>query len=251
MKEIPILFSTPMVQAILEGRKTMTRRIVKDIHSESQYLPEFKLSGFTFIEPDQFEKPHNEKIASVISCRYGQPGDVLWVREAWCLDLLNRNVYKADRETDGVGRKFSFSPSIHMPKAAARIWLQVESIRVERLNEIHYQDAIAEGIERFGDDSWKDYQSKTGETYYSNPRLSFKSLFLSINGKPKPVRERGETGKILSYTAIAWDQEDYEKTWKKFYGVYRNKPLHVIINPWVWVVKFKVLSTTGKANLKP
>jgi len=260
IKEIPILFSTPMVQANLEGRKTMTRRMTGlEKINENPDDWQFEWADFSLKFPWCFTQKLTVNEISLaernfnqerIKCPYGQPGDMLWVRESFQNILREKgkheNIFKADPLIWG-GK---WKPSIHMPKVAARIWLQVEEIRLERLNEIHYQDAIAEGIERFGDDSWKDYQSKTGETYYSNPRLSFKSLFLSINGKPKPVRERGETGKILSYTAIAWDQEDYEKTWRKFYGEYRNKPLHVIINPWVWVVKFKVLSTTGKPSLE-
>jgi hypothetical protein len=259
MKEIPILFSTPMVQANLEGRKKMTRRMT-GLDNVNEDPDKVEFVRFQQYKKDGsyraiFQHEDADGFGSV-KCPYGQLGDVLWVRETWCLDLFNKNVYKAtDGLTDGVGRKFTFSPSIHMPKSAARIWLQVEEIRVERLNEITRADAIAEGIKvKYLDGTavFDDYACPDSFPYpFISARESFKSLFLSINGKPKPQREHGETGKILCFYAIAWDQEDYDRRWAKYNGIYRNKSLHVIINPWVWVVKYKVLSTTGKPKTEP
>jgi hypothetical protein len=141
MKERPILFSTPMVSAILEGRKTQTRRILKN--------PE----------------------VSMQNCPYGKPGDLLWVRETWGIEKRKekRIVFKA-RMNDYPIQDDRWRPSIHMPKDAARIWLKLTEVRVERLQDITEKDAIAEGIE---DES----------PYFYNPKYSFISLWESINGE--------------------------------------------------------------------
>jgi hypothetical protein len=236
MKEKPILFSTPMVQAILEGRKTMTRRIVKTTQNgwnaqnmefvkseniaESFFInrtasPSLKkeLTGFHAFFKDN-ESDH--KLGTM--CKYGQPGDVLWVRETWCLpslyDGFEKDFYfKAGFSPSDIKDKNAsglYKPSIHMPKAAARIWLQVEEIRVERLRDITEKDAIDEGMKfhnLFGE--WGGVVAhpkvKNHFNWYSNPVDAFMNLWITING-----------------------QESYKA------------------NPWVWVVKFKVLSTTGK-----
>lgn len=193
-----------------------------------------------------------------VKCPYGQPGDLLWVRETFfdtrpfkqapLFQNGNDFYYKADGSFIG---DHKWKPSIHMPKVAARIWLQVEEIRVERLNEISEEDAIAEGVSfitRTSGICYMDYNI-IEYVYPITAKQSFKSLFLSINKKPSPNRERGNYGNILSYTAIAWDQEDFNENWAKYKGIYRNKTLKVNINPWVWVVKYKVLSTTGKTQI--
>ncbi|MDO8997221.1 MAG: hypothetical protein Q7U77_11390 [Sediminibacterium sp.] len=164
MKYIPILFSTAMVQAIIEGRKSMTRRVVKPQPSETG------VSAFNDGEHPQMK------------CPYGQVGDILWVRESFIsgyeCDEGSFNTdedgeyipvlkYKADRESfdwyDGNSdfpcEKIPWKPSIHMPKSACRIFLKITNVRVERLQDISEEDAIAEGI------------------------ASFKSLWQSINGE--------------------------------------------------------------------
>lgn len=239
MKELPILFSTPMVQANIEGRKTMTRRIVKTNQkgwdcqnmefvqseniSESFFenrtaSPSLKkeLTGF-----HAFFKDNTSDHKLGIKCPYGQPGDVLWVRETWCVPSLfdgfeSDYYFKAGFDATTIENKNAsqrWHPSIHMPKAAARIWLQVEEIRVERLQEISWEDAIAEGIhvKYWGGDTTQPYayrESKpegSATDYQRRPTQAFEVLWCKINGPE------------------SWD-----------------------LNPWVWVVKFKVLSTTGK-----
>lgn len=116
MKERPILFSGEMVRAILEGRKTQTRRIIKgkrDANGISIEIP-----------------------------RFGKIGDLLYVRETWSEDFDGRIQYRAD--TDGTGRKWK--PSIHMPRRVSRITLEITNIRVERLNDISEEDSEAEGV---------------------------------------------------------------------------------------------------------
>lgn len=184
MKEIPILFSGKMVQAILKGWKTQTRRVVKfpaDYDGKSVWS-----NGIYGIK---YSSNEFEGCVKRLSAKW-QIGDLLWVRESSCKNNTQTGwpyMYKASEETHYVNH-IKWKPSIHMPKAAARIWLEVTNVRAERLQDISEEDAKAEGIE-----SWIDAID------------NFKQLWQSING-----------------------QENWEA------------------NPWVWVVEFKVLSTTGK-----
>lgn len=191
-----------MVQAILAGRKKMTRRVVKD----EQTLACIE-TGIT------------EGIDNL--CPYGQVGDVLWVRETWCDPTPDKSgypiLYKADfplvyNEGEVVlqAKDYKFKPSIFMPKEACRIFLRITSIHVERLRDISREDCISEGIGyqettiqkiyRIGGD-WYDYERKTFNPLPSgriSPSMSFMSLWRSING------------------AESWNS-----------------------NPWVWVVEFE------------
>lgn len=143
----PILFNTEMVRAILDGRKDATRRIVKG------FIPDDAVWGYTAFTPKGY-----------ISCRgtfadgYGEkffklpcePGDILYVRETW-MDYAGLTMYKADCDIyrlDSLNLAgFGWHPSIHMPKEAARIWLKVTDVRVERLQEITSEQISREGVE--------------------------------------------------------------------------------------------------------
>jgi hypothetical protein len=176
MKERPILFSAPMIRAILEGRKTMTRRVVKRVTEGSPY-PEIwvPLPGTT----NKHTPP----------CPYGQPGDRLWVRETWAWDV---QAQASLRDEDGpfayaadpfaVQRRLCprWRPSIHMPRWASRITLEITGVRVERLQDISEQDAMAEGIRPFGD-GW-GHHVHDGLHYMHRAADSFASLWESING---------------------------------------------------------------------
>jgi len=151
IKERPILFSAPMVRAILEGRKTVTRREVK-----KQAALDCLAAGF---EPAFLALPGNADL-----CPYGQPGDRLWVRETF-IDLrgtgvehrpapdgpLQRYAYAADcrpgSHSDEARKDFGlkYKPSIHMPRTACRILLEITDVRVERLQDISAEQAKAEG----------------------------------------------------------------------------------------------------------
>lgn len=153
----PILFNkqigTEMVRAILDGRKDATRRIVKG------FIPDDAVWGYTAFTPKGY-----------ISCRgtfadgYGEKffklpcesGDTLYVRETWCGLPVNEAghmrghtiyYYKADGELRPKGWRGTWHPSIHMPKEAARIWLKVTDVRVERLQDMDKMDAVKEGID--------------------------------------------------------------------------------------------------------
>ena len=138
MKERPILFSGAMVRAILEGRKTVTRRVVKP-------QPDF-LGSMT--DPTTPFKTLGAGLHGQIVCPYGKPGDRLWVRETFAVygdEKMAAIHYRADRPHH-VGQKgMGYKPSIHMPRWASRILLEITAVRVERLQDINRGDAMAEG----------------------------------------------------------------------------------------------------------
>lgn len=212
-RERPILFSGEMVRAILDGRKTMTRRIVKPIPMLGEPL--------AWCAAAKAQEPGWVHIVGDYRrfCPYGQPGDRLWVRETWkptksqvgddvCTDTYVR--YRADdsrvivKHLLGGGISDLWRPSISMPRWASRLNLDNAAVRVERLQDISEADAVAEGIELVSGDynrddftgCWRDY---TGKQYYWNsPIDSFHSAWDSINGK-----------------RASWES-----------------------NPWVWVIEF-------------
>jgi hypothetical protein len=163
MKERPIIFSTPMVKAILEGRKTQTRRILKrSTEFKGPYNP-------AYVESHRDHKGWGR------ICPYGSLGDILWVREAWACrargDFFTQIEYRADGTCIDFSPKYfnavkrcdpegKYRPSIHLPRWAARIFLKVTDVRVQRLQEISTKDAIAEGIKKLpggNEDQWMDY----------------------------------------------------------------------------------------------
>lgn len=170
MKERPILFSAPMVRAILAGTKTMTRRIVKGapvyVDPEPKYEPgTWGFTGGSYPESGR-----------VVRCPYGVPGDRLWVRETWG-PLAGGVTYRATANTESHDGN-RWTPAIHMPRWASRISLEVTAVRVERLQAITPSDAIAEGA--FGEDR---YHTEPPLPY---PVATFKALWDSINGERAP-----------------------------------------------------------------
>lgn len=147
----PILFNTEMVRAILNGRKSCTRRLIKPQPDEKHTYP----LGFVNDSTERknigsFGFGTSELGGSIqyVKPSY-QPGDILYVRESYS-ELSFGYVYKADGENiDHLGNVIKWHPSIHMPKEAARIWLKVTNVRVERLQEINGDDALAEGVDKY------------------------------------------------------------------------------------------------------
>ena len=145
----PILFNTEMVRAILDGRKTCTRRICKDA---SEYtVPDmnfYNAEKRTYAVHNFADREHTEKLSIAERTCPICPGDILYVRETW-LDYAGRTMYRADCDKYRLESLklagFSWKPSIHMPKEAARIWLRVTDVRVEQLREITPQGAWKEG----------------------------------------------------------------------------------------------------------
>lgn len=151
-KAKPIIFSTPMVRAILDGRKTQTRRVIKIDDAPENW--KISISGSSIVRTS----PYDVRLS-----RY-KVGDILYVRETWRRDIYQpeRIYYKATSNDDPETHKWH--PSIFMPKEAARAFLQVTNIRVERLQDISEDDAIAEGCcERLLNDGWKNVGKLTAK----------------------------------------------------------------------------------------
>lgn len=147
-RALPILFNTDMVLAILDGRKTVTRRLVRKSHCtllvkrEPSQLEEW---GETYPTFDGITA--GEIMESSYRPPY-KPGDILYVRETWC-EWTGGYLYKAWAEglhQPGAGGLFKWSPSIHMPKEAARIWLRITDVRADRLQDMSTDDFLAEGV---------------------------------------------------------------------------------------------------------
>lgn len=206
-KERPILFKGEMVRAVLDGRKTQTRRIVKpmrhpfgDVYTPNHVADEFMSKTGAF------------------ACPYGRPGDRLWVRETW-IDLspyeetdVKRAAYKAS--FGNVPSDARWKPSIHMPRWASRITLEITEVRVQRLREISEEDAIAEGISTLNVPpgilkGQNKFAVSMGGFLLNAPtaRECFLMLFASINGQEV-----------------------------------------VDANPYVWAISFKIVAPTPSAK---
>lgn len=196
----PILFNSEMVRAILDGRKDATRRIVKG------FIPDDAVWGYTAFTPKGY-----------ISCRgtfadgYGEkffklpcePGDILYVRETWKKALNGYYYYEAWQRND-IADVTKWKPSTRMPKEAARIWLKVTNVRVERLQEITDEQAKREGIQY--DEcptgfTWK--QETDMHNCYTTPIGAMQALWNS-------------TIKKSDLDGYGWDA-----------------------NPWVWTIEFE------------
>ncbi|MFA5301025.1 MAG: hypothetical protein WC389_22760 [Lutibacter sp.] len=215
----PILFSTPMVQAILRGEKTQTRRIVK--YSKKITDPKIGFSAFT--DKDQFEvrgvHENGQYGSSLFKMKY-KVGDILWVRETWQhTRVLNLHptdenygyVYKADGQPWDDYEEWTWKPSIFMPKDACRIFLKITKIRIERLEDITKEDAIAEGIEKWEQMCQTRYKS------YVEPMVGFWDDGNHL-----------QTGGV--HAAIA----SYRSLWAKINGFDNLNS-----NPWVFVYEFE------------
>lgn len=153
MKTRPILFSAPMVRAVLDGSKTQTRRTVK-YHRLNDEDPAViaPLGGIRWVARFGTRPLHDE---CVIRSPFGVPGDRLWVRETHAVVPFQGVLYRADEWAEGMVAKWrsdphypqiKWTPSIHMPRTLSRITLEVTEVRVERLQEISEEDALAEGV---------------------------------------------------------------------------------------------------------
>lgn len=224
MKERPILFSAPMVRAILNGRKTQTRRVVKEwnpgndpakaVPADLEYLPDFTSYRAT--------------------CPYGALGDRLWVRETWEAffeDEVAPDRPRGPRHTMGIpaqperksyvyyradgdgpvhpiyGWKATWRSPLHLPRKYSRILLEVTGARVERLQEISEADARDEGLHRTLTGQWSGgvWKHLREPSRFDDPRNAFCDLWASINGPG------------------SWDA-----------------------NPWVWVVEFRRVLEASK-----
>jgi len=204
MKEYPILFSGEMVRAILEGRKTQTRRVIKPqpimMDSGTWYPSDVPGDGKNKTGLHYANENHMRKGLPFDFCPYGQPGDRLWVRETAKLRTITATSWKVSsfdlhyKADDGLvifnnraGRyapykRIGFTPSIHMPRWASRITLEIVNIRVERVQEISISDMVAEGIQDLREKMsgvpcvinrfqvlWNSINAKRGYGWETNP----------------------------------------------------------------------------------
>jgi len=194
-----------MIQAILDGRKTQTRRVIK--LSRSWFDENGKLLDTNYWK--------GEDLVKTIKCPYGQVGDHLWCKETWASDCTCENpecngvIYKAGYAGKIIPDKWR--PSIFLPRKFSRITLEITEIRVQRVQEISLEDADAEGVSVY--DSTGDY----GDV------LDYRTLWNKINGK---IRNRKFT--LDDKSNKHWLKEQVgEYSWKS--------------NPWVWAITFKVI----------
>ena len=210
----PILFNTEMVRAILEGRKTVTRRVVKlpsHIQPQDNGLYTLYADGWCY------ENQRLENILEYLKAPY-QVNDILYVRETWqswscaecdcecvsdngsgCCDM-SKYLYKASHETPDKGWK----PSIHMPKEAARLFLRVTGVRVERLHDITNEQILLEGVDK-------------------------KRIENTLRQMPEPVDE--------------WERACYALEWVELWdSTVKDKNHEWGGNPYVWVIEFENIS---------
>lgn len=262
MKFYPILFSTEMVKAILEGRKSQTRRVVK--MRDGSLMEDEDLSKHmdgSFDKVMDFTKtfPFYQKL----KCPYGEVGDVLWVRENWqlagwdfedgfmsiryedgkeeecdvfdptedsmwllnqVLNLETKGIIKQDPEDEErlvfTGKKQPFKPSIHMPKAACRIFLQIKNIRVERIHDITTDDVRSEGVK---------YPVIDNGDGSATPVFNISEKFTALDFMPENYKQlnKDELSDALLYAhfALLWSSINGLESWNS--------------NPWVWAIEFE------------
>lgn len=215
----PILFNTEMVEAILGGRKTCTRRLVKFLPGQNPAWTGYTKDGFML---------YNENNEPCIRKAPYKPGDILYVRETWerfecwncegderglCPKEPQKNVLDKHsygcymyRATDEISGDAKWHPSIHMPKEAARIWIKVTNVRVEQLQDITPKDAKNEGV---------------GNLFYEDIGYSEKNYGTEVDS---------EYGIAKEQFAWLWDSI-IKKSDLDRYGWNAN--------PWVWVIEFE------------
>jgi hypothetical protein len=209
VKERPILFSGAMVRALLAGTKTQTRRIIKPQPTEEEKHPDcFRFNGPLVSKEGPF--------GILAHCPYGRPGERLWVRENM-IKNLNTGTYwpMADGYTrsisEATGKPLPHEksvPSIHMPRAASRLLLEITAVRCERLHDITNEDAIAEGC---ATDAWHSMDWK----------------------HPHAIAP-------TSADSVTIPVSNYASLWQEI-----NGPDSWAANPWVWVVEFKVIQPSN------
>lgn len=202
-----ILFNTEMVRAILDGRKTCTRRVIKpQPYGKCTYPLGFVTDSTEKKEVGCFGFGIDEYGGSIQYAKPSyQPGDILYVRETW-KNAPNGYYYYEDWQRDDIADVTKWKPSIHMPKEAARIWLKVTDVRVERLQDITPKDAENEGV---------------GNLFYEDIGYSEKNYGTEVDP---------EYGIAKEQFSWLWDST-IKKSDLDRYGWEAN--------PWVWIIKFE------------
>ncbi|ATM92222.1 hypothetical protein ACXG8N_002181 [Klebsiella aerogenes] len=222
MKERGMIFNGEMVRAILDGRKTQTRRIMKVQPEPSKSRPgDFWFSSKkleSMVHISDFA-PGNSPIADYHlfiqehCCPFGAVGDRIWVRETWARYNIDQNshdlAYRATTPADWP-EEGRWRPSIHMPRWASRILLEITNVRIERLNAISPEDAESEGLERT---NFTGFGDEPGLPSYPEPDVYF-----------DPLKKQWKE----------YPPEAFAGLWESIYGEGSWKA-----NPWVWVIEFK------------
>jgi hypothetical protein len=228
IKERPILFSAPMVRAILEGRKTVTRRVCK---------PQPSANAHTTCASGNPMGAWWETGKDINRCPHGKPGDRLWVRETFGMQVRQYGggagehiVYRATnpdaiycKSAEGQEYPVKWKPSIHMPRHSSRILLEITDVRVERLQDISEEQAQAEGC------FFTDYGRKCGHTG---------SGWTEVGDCPAPEAHHPLRNGWM------WDKTSSPNeclgtaTWA-FANLWQKTGGDWDANPWVWVVEFK------------
>lgn len=230
-KERPILFSAPMVRALLDGTKTQTRRVCKLPRAPALlgHWEPFIFGGEGCRDSQgrpisgQMTIAHS-RTGAVVGCPYGQPGDRLWVRETWSTHTCYDDVAPADLQTnsihywaDGQIETGKGRPSIHMPRRFSRIDLEVTSVRVERLQAISVPDAIVEGVTSQDD--------PTRDSTAWDPVAAYRHLWDSINAASRPALPSNPDSKRYARVKAWLEKHPDTSSWEA--------------NPWVWVISFQ------------
>ncbi|EMG3684463.1 hypothetical protein V4251_001842 [Serratia marcescens] len=219
MKERPVIFNGEMVRAILDGRKTQTRLVMKVQPESSGFGLRFITESLNNRDTGKYFWSQSDAVginkprSKPFPCPFGQVGDQMWVRETWAeagasapeLQLYRANYPEhvgSEYENVPPASEIRWTPSIHMPRWASRIMLEITAVRVERLNDISEEDAKAEGVKPAGD-MLPDYPDTflTPKGDFATAKVAFQRLWQSIYG---------------------------EESWSA--------------NPWVWVIEFKQVS---------
>jgi hypothetical protein len=210
VREIPLLMQPEMAHQSILGNKTETRRLV-GLNEINEHPERYHLSKETYIDK---KGRFCQKLFSttgvhrIAVCPYGKVDDFLWIRENWNKDGFGGFIYAADFETRDAMR---WRPSIHLKKFASRLWVQSVYISLERLHNITEEAAIAEGVENIQGFGYIDYEFD----YDTSSRIE-----LFNNAKD-------------SYSSL-WKSINGKAAWES--------------NPWVWVIKYQVMSTTGRPD---
>ena len=211
MKERGMIFNGEMVRALMSGRKTQTRRPIK-----------WKQTRFTEIgeREDGSKWPWSEDAEHACDfwhpCPFGAVGDRIWVRETWASGLSTKSTlayratHKREDLEDGFYDTIKWTPSIHMPRTASRILLEITDVRVERLNSISPEDAESEGLECT---NFTGFGDEPGLPSYPEPDVYF-----------DPLKKQWKE----------YPPEAFAGLWESIYGEGSWQA-----NPWVWVIEFK------------
>ncbi len=278
MRILPILFTTEMVRALQDDMKTATRRVIKYSASDVYKSACFHGRWHEGMTVDNLPRSLIDWYCKEVKRPPYEPGDILYIRETWAVhpcresDWLTPDLRRKCRKTgEGMGcyifaadglngitpcctsvAYHKWSPSIHMPKEAARIFLKVKDVRVERLQNSFFApispifDLLAEGMDigddcrnciaTYGNPCCVDTVDEDGSNLYGGDcgildvvRGDYSDLWNRLYAKPMPVKERGV---VVRYESYPWEDIQEVRT-------YRGLPWLVIGNPWVWVIEFE------------